>query len=137
MGLIDVGVVTCLVTDATSGPAAARLKLEGAAAVVDDDIGITAAFRRVTDAVRAAIAIRSTLPIGARIALCAGETRGGEFSAVADKAARLADAAEPGATVLSRLAGVLAIDHLPRDRRLSERCAGESYELVEAVALSA
>jgi hypothetical protein len=129
-----VGVVTCLVTDAASGPAAARLELEGAAAIVDDGSRLTAAFRRVTDALRAAIAIRSSLPSGARIALCAGETRGGEFSAVADKAARLADTAAPGATVLSRLAGVLAIDHLPRDRRLSARCAGESYELVAAVA---
>jgi len=141
--LNDVGVVTCLAAHGTSvaptGAITAALEREGAAIIFDAGCGLVAAFRRVTDAVRAAIAVRGALPASSRIALCAGESRCGEFSAVADKAVRLADQADPGSTVLSRLTASLAIDHLPRDQQLCERRAHVggselSYELREAIA---
>lgn len=133
-----VGVVTCLALDPTA-PAdhdAARETLvrAGASVVWHDDGGLRAAYRRVTDAVRAALALRVDLP-ESRLALSTGETGGrGECTAVADKATRLLSVAEPGATVLSRLAGSLAMDHLPDGRTLLERTgSGEPcYELRSA-----
>ena len=128
------GVVTCLVAE---GPlvdadrAARALEHEGAIVVCGDAGAVTAAFRRVSDAVRAVTAVRRLLPASARVALSSGETgRLGEFRAVADHAQRLVTAARPGATVLSKLAANLALDHLPRDRRL---CASDpmSYELID------
>ena len=102
---------------------------EGAAVVMPTAVGLVGAFRRVTDAVRATLILRADLP-SSRIALCAGETGArGEFSSIADKAARLVSGADAGATLLSKLAGALAMDHLPRDRTLHERCADGVSEL--------
>jgi len=128
------GVVTCLVAE---GPvvdadgAARALEDEGAMVVCGDAGAMTAAFRRVSDAVRAVAVVRRLLPASSRVALSSGETgRLGEFRTVADHAQRLVEAARPGATVLSKLAANLALDHLPHDRRL---CPSDpmSYELID------
>jgi len=114
------GVVTCVVVDS---PASDALVRGGAALILPTGGGTIGAFRRVTDALRAALDLRDDLP-ESRVAVCAGETGSrGEFAIVADKAAQLLHGAEPGSTVLSKLAGVLAMDHLPRDRMLYERSA--------------
>jgi hypothetical protein len=72
-----------------------------------------------------------------RVAVCTGETGAhGEFGPIADKASMLLSSAPPGSTLLSRLAGALAMDHLPRDRtlQLSASTADEPcYELLDAV----
>jgi len=95
---------------------------------------LTAAFRRVSEAVRAVAAVRAVLPASGRVALSSGETgRLGEFRAIADNALRLVEAARPGTTVLSKLAANLALDHLPRDRRLEVSDAA-SYELIDLTA---
>jgi hypothetical protein len=136
------GVVTCVVVEATEVAstlgevAEATFVQEGAAMVMPTGVGLVGAFRRVTDAVRATMILRSNLP-SSRIALCAGETGAhGEFSSISDKATRLVSDADAGSTLLSKLAGALAMDHLPRDRRLHERAAnGVSefcYELLDA-----
>jgi hypothetical protein len=135
------GVITCVVVDATAASthgdlAEDTMMREGAAVVMASSAGFVGAFRLVTDAVRATLALRTTLP-ASRIALCAGETGvHGEFASIADRATRLASGAEAGSTVLSKLAGVLAMDHLPRDRTLHACSAGGAsdlyYELLDA-----
>lgn len=140
--LHSAGVVTCVVVEATDVAstlgemAEATLMQEGAAMVVPAGLGLVGAFRRVTDAVRATMILRTHLP-SSRIALCAGETGAhGEFASIADKATRLVSDADAGSTLLSKLAGALAMDHLPRDRTLHERSVdGVSelfYELLDA-----
>jgi hypothetical protein len=112
------GVVTCVFVDADAGDALAR---RGAAMVLPAGSGMIGAFRRMTDALHAVLDLRDDLP-ASRLAVCTGETSArGEFALVAERAARLSHGAEPGSTVLSKLAGVLAMDHLPRDRMLYER----------------
>jgi hypothetical protein len=120
--------VTCLVIDdadlATAGGEVAQQALVrlGAVAVLPSGVSLVGAFRRMTDALHAVLELRTQLP-ASRLALCAGETGArGEFGSIADKATRLMTDAEPGSTLLSKLAGVLAMDHLPRDRTLFERC---------------
>lgn len=131
------GVVTCLVAEGpmvNADTAARALEDEGAIVVCGDACALTAAFRRVSEAIRAAAALRAVLPASARVALSSGETgRLGEVRAVADSARRLVEAARPGATVLSKLAANLALDHLPRDRRL-EASDAASYELIDLTA---
>lgn len=129
----NTGVVTCVVVEAadaasTLGELAEQTFLRaGAAVVMPNGVGLVAAFRRVTDAVRASLALRTQLP-SSRMAMCTGETgSNGEFGAVAEKAARLVSGARAGSTLLSRLAGALAIDHLPRDRHLLE-CTEHGFE---------
>jgi hypothetical protein len=140
--LRSAGVVTCVVVEATDVAstlgemAEATLVREGAALVMPTGVGLVGAFRRVTDAVRATMTLRTNLP-SSRIALCAGETGAhGEFSSIADKATRLVSDADAGSTLLSKLAGALAMDHLPPDRTLLQRSAdGVSeffYELLDA-----
>jgi hypothetical protein len=122
------GVVTCLVIDdaeldtSVGDVAHEALVRLGAVVVVPSGDGLVGAFRRMTDALRAVLELRTQLP-ASRLALCAGETGSrGEFGSIADKATRLMTDAEPGSTLLSKLAGVLAMDHLPSDRTLFERC---------------
>jgi hypothetical protein len=140
--LANAGVVTCVVVEATDltsilgDTAEATLVQEGAAMVMPTGLGLVGAFRRVTDAVRATMMLRTHLP-SSRIALCAGEPGAhGEFAPIADKATRLLSGADAGSTLLSKLAGALAMDHLPHDRKLHERSAdGVSelfYELLDA-----
>ncbi|MEY2422093.1 MAG: hypothetical protein QOI95_2160 [Acidimicrobiaceae bacterium] len=136
------GVVTCVVVEVSDPECGLGEMAEdtfvraGAAMVLPAGIGVVGAFRRVTDAVRATMILRTHLP-SSRIALSAGETGShGEFSSIADKATRLVADADAGSTLLSKLAGVLAMDHLPRDRTLHERCGSGvselSYELLAA-----
>jgi hypothetical protein len=138
--------VTCVVVEAPDVAsslgemAEATLVREGAAVVVPAGVGLVGAFGRVTDAVRATLILRTNLP-SSRIALCAGETGAhGEFSSIADKATRLVSDADAGSTLLSKLAGALAMDHLPRDRSLHERSADDLsehfYELLDAAPLA-
>jgi hypothetical protein len=140
--LHSVGVVTCVVVETAEGALAldelaeATLVREGAAMVMPTGVGLVGAFRRVTDAVRATMVLRTRLP-SSRIALCSGETGAhGEFTSIADKATRLVSDADAGSTRLSKLAGVLAMDHLPRNRTLHERSATSIselfYELLDA-----
>ncbi len=140
--LQSAGVVTCVVVEATEVAstlgelAEETLVRAGAAVVLPSAVGLVGAFRRVTDAVRATLVLRTHLP-SSRIALCAGETGAhGDFSSIADKATRLVSDAAVGSTVLSKLAGALAVDHLPRDRMLHERSASDvselCYELLDA-----
>ena len=135
----DGGVVTCLAADidpaAGSASAMQALVDEGAAVVLEGGTDVVGAFRRVSDAIRAIAALRSVLAPGARIGLSCGETnRGGEFSAVADQASRLAHEALPGSTLLSKVAANFAVDHLGRDRRLHPH--DSTYELVELGAVA-
>lgn len=138
----NVGVVTCVAVEAADEASSAgeiaehALVKEGAAVVMPTGVGLVAAYRRVTDAVRAALVLRTHFPT-IRVAVCTGETGAhGEFGTVADKASTLLSAAHPGSTLLSKLAGALAMDHLPRDRtlRLSGQPDGEPcYELLDVV----
>jgi hypothetical protein len=129
----NTGVVTCVVVEAadavsTLGELAEEtLVRAGAAVVMPNGVGLVAAFRRVTDAVKASLTLRTQLP-SSRMAMCTGETGAhGEFGPIADKASRLVAGADAGSTRLSKVAGALVIDHLPRDRRLLER-AGDGTE---------
>jgi hypothetical protein len=128
-------VVTCLVVGTTepdhADAAHATLVDTGASIVWHTAEAVVAAYRRVTDAVRAALELQTDLP-ASRVALSTGETDArGECTAVAAKAHLLLSAANPGATLLSKLAGALAMDHLPRGRTLAERVgsAEPCYEL--------
>lgn len=142
----NTGVVTCVVVEAADRAepvdeiAEATLVRAGAAVVMPTGAGLVAAFRRVTDALGASVALRSQFP-SSRMAMSTGETGShGEFGAIAEKAARLVAEAEPGRTLLSKLAGVLAIDHLPRDRRLHEHAieGNEPYfELLDTASVPA
>lgn len=142
----NTGVVTCVVVEAADAASTlgevveATLLRAGAAVVMPNGVGLVAAFRRVTDAVRASMTLRSQLP-SSRMAMCTGETGAhGEFGTIADKATRLVSGAGAGSTLLSKLAGVLAIDHLPRDRQLLEhvRDGVEPYfELLDAAPVPA
>ena len=142
----NTGVVTCVVVEAADAPSALGELVEdvllraGAAVVMPNGVGLVAAFRRVTDAVRASLTLRTQLP-SSRIAVCTGETGPrGEFGPIVEKATRLVSDAPAGATLLSKLAGALAIDHLPRDRRLREcgdRHAEPYFELLDAAPLPA
>lgn len=138
--LQSVGVVTCIAVDDTTvaergGRVEQTLVREGAAVVWRDGPGLVGAFSRVTDALRAALALRTHSPTS-RVALCTGETGSrGECGPVAAKAARLRDGADPGSTLLSRLAARLIMDHLPDQRALCERSTGGAepfYELLSA-----
>ena len=137
----NAGVVTCVVVETadavgTLGELAEQTLVgAGAAVVMPNGVGLVAAFRRVTDAVKASLMLRTQLP-SSRMAMCTGETGShGEFDLIADKAARLVAGADAGSTRLSKLAGALAMDHLPRDRTLLER-AGDGperyFELLDA-----
>jgi len=139
--LLNAGVVTCVVVgdigfEPALGEAAEEtLVRQGAAVVMPTDAGLVGAFRRVTDAVRATLTLRADLP-SSRMALCAGETGArGEFGPIADKATRLLSGADAGSTLLSKVAGSLAIDHLPRNSALLERSTDDAsercYELLD------
>ena len=134
------GVVTCVVVEAadvvsTLGEIAKEaLVSAGAAVVMPNGRGLLGAFGRITDAVQASVALRDLLP-SSRMAMTTGETGAhGEFGAIADKARRLVSDAAAGSTLLSKLTGSLAIDHLPRDRQLLERTKGTErcFELLDA-----
>ena len=140
----NAGVVTCVVVEAadaagTLGEIVEETLLRaGAAVVLPTAAGLVGAFRRVTDAVRASLTLRTQLP-SSRMAVCTGETgTHGEFGAIAEKATRLVAEATAGSTLLSKLAGALAIDHLPRGRQLRE-CTGPEpwFELLDGASVPA
>ena len=137
------GVVTCVVVEAVDAAPVVSEIVEatflraGAAVVMAAGTGFVGAFQRVTDAVHASLALRAQLP-ASRMAMCTGETgTHGEFGPIAEKATRLVAEATAGSTLLSRVAGALAVDHLPRNRQLREFAGTEPcFELLDGASVS-